>query len=198
MTRPHRTIPAGLLAALAAVGPARAADPAAEAFERDVRPLLVAECQRCHGPKKQEGGLRLDAREFVLKGGESGPAVVPGKPDESRLVKAVRREGDLAMPPDKTLTPAQVAALTAWVKGDPTMQAWGRIIDKGYATGYAFGRKNSTGLAGYEVLQGNGAIGFQTPLANLHPFQGWAEVFLTKPPNGLKDAYFKGGYGFAA
>ena len=55
-----------------------------------------------------------------------------------------------------------------------------------------------TGLAGYEVLQGNGTIGFQTPLANLHPFQGWAEVFLTKPPNGLKDAYFKGGYGFAA
>ena len=55
-----------------------------------------------------------------------------------------------------------------------------------------------TGLVGYEVLEGNGTIGFQTPLANLHPFQGWAETFLTKPPNGLKDFYLRGGYGFAA
>jgi len=54
------------------------------------------------------------------------------------------------------------------------------------------------GLLGYEVLQGDGTMGFQTPLANLHPFQGWAETFLTKPPNGLKDFYVKGGYGFAA
>jgi hypothetical protein len=61
-----------------------------------------------------------------------------------------------------------------------------------------FAYRDFTGLAGYEVLQGNGGIGFQTPLANLHPFQGWAEVFLAKPPNGLKDAYVKGGYGFAA
>ena len=54
------------------------------------------------------------------------------------------------------------------------------------------------GLVGYEVLQGNGTMGLQTPLANLHPFQGWAETFLTKPPNGLKDFYVRGGYGFAA
>jgi hypothetical protein len=58
--------------------------------------------------------------------------------------------------------------------------------------------KGFTGLVGYEVLEGNGTIGFQTPLANLHPFQGWAETFLTKPPNGLKDFYLRGGYGFAA
>jgi hypothetical protein len=58
--------------------------------------------------------------------------------------------------------------------------------------------KGFTALAGYEVLEGNGTIGFQTPLANLHPFQGWAETFLTKPPNGLKDFYLRGGYGFTA
>jgi len=55
-----------------------------------------------------------------------------------------------------------------------------------------------TGLVGYEVLQGNGSMGFQTPLATLHAFQGWAETFLTKPPNGIKDLYVRGGYGFAA
>jgi len=55
-----------------------------------------------------------------------------------------------------------------------------------------------TGLVGYEVLEGNGTIGLQTPLANLHPFQGWTETFLTKPPNGLEDFYLRGGYDFAA
>ena len=55
-----------------------------------------------------------------------------------------------------------------------------------------------TGLVGYEVLQGNGKMAFQTPLATLHAFQGWAETFLTKPPNGIKDLYVKGAYGFAA
>jgi len=52
-----------------------------------------------------------------------------------------------------------------------------------------------TGLAGYDVFEGDGVTGFQTPLANLHPFEGWAEVFISKPPEGLKDLYFRGGYG---
>jgi hypothetical protein len=56
------------------------------------------------------------------------------------------------------------------------------------------GFQGLTALAGYEVLQGNGTMGFQTPLANLHPFQGWAETFLLKPPNGLRDAYGKLSY----
>src|SRR5208282_5623324 len=63
------------------------ADPAAvEFFERNVRPILATRCQGCHGPAKQKGGLRLDARAAVLAGGSTGPAVVPGKPKESLLV----------------------------------------------------------------------------------------------------------------
>src|SRR5262249_49066362 len=58
-------------------------------FEKKVRPLLVENCQTCHGPRKQRGGLRLDSRAGVLTGGDSGPAIVPGKPDESLLIKAV-------------------------------------------------------------------------------------------------------------
>src|SRR5436305_12919574 len=72
-------------------------------FEKEVRPLLVSSCQRCHGPKKQKGDLRLDSRAAVLKGGASGPAVVAGKPDQSLLVRAVRHQGHIALPPSGQL-----------------------------------------------------------------------------------------------
>lgn len=87
-----------------------------EFFEREVRPVLVEHCLRCHGAEKQSGGLRLDSREGVLQGGENGPVVVPGDPRQSRLVAAIRREGDLAMPPEEKLNDRQVAALVHWVE----------------------------------------------------------------------------------
>jgi hypothetical protein len=72
-------------------------------------------------------------------------------------------------------------------------------IDLSYYLGEAgFSYSGFTGLAGYEVLQGSGAMGFQTPLATLHAFQGWAETFLTKPVNGLEDFYVRGAYGLPA
>ncbi len=83
-------------------------------FEQRVRPLLVEKCNACHGAEKQKGGLRLDSREAMLKGGESGPAVVPGKPDESLLVEAVNYEG-LEMPPSGKLEPDEIEVLTRWV-----------------------------------------------------------------------------------
>src|SRR5262249_19644330 len=98
--------------------PLRAGQPTPDAsafFEKEVRPLLVSSCQRCHGPKKQEGNLRLDSRAALLKGGDSGPAAVAGKPEQSLLLRAVRRQGDLAMPPSGRLRPEQVAALARWV-----------------------------------------------------------------------------------
>lgn len=94
----------------------QAADPdAVAAFENEVRPLLTARCVKCHGPKKQESGLRLDGRDAALRGGDGGPALVPGKPDESLLVKAVRHEDDLQMPPGVRLKDEQIAALTRWI-----------------------------------------------------------------------------------
>jgi hypothetical protein len=95
------------------------ADDAREAldhFEREVRPILVDACHKCHGASKQESDLRLDSREALLKGGVSGPAVVPGDPAKSLLIAAVRHEGDYKMPPKTKLTEAQIAALTHWVK----------------------------------------------------------------------------------
>ncbi len=91
-------------------GAARGQPPAGDVagidfFERKVRPLLADRCYRCHSARaeKLRGGLRLDTREGVLAGGDSGPAVVPGDPGRSSLIKAVRHASpDLKMPPDKT------------------------------------------------------------------------------------------------
>src|SRR4051812_22234925 len=98
---------------------ARAQDTAAvEFFEKKVRPVLVEQCLGCHGEpgKKVKGGLRLTTRTELLTGGDSGPAVVPGKPDQSPLIRAVRYDGDLKMPPKAKLRESEIADLTKWVK----------------------------------------------------------------------------------
>jgi hypothetical protein len=88
----------------------------ADFFERSVRPVLADNCWKCHGPGKQMGGLRLDSRAALLRGGDSGPAVQPGDGGQSLLVQALRRSGELKMPPKKPLSQAAVAALETWVK----------------------------------------------------------------------------------
>ena len=90
---------------------------AVDFFEKSVRPVLSESCQKCHGPRKQSSELRLDSREAILKGGSSGPAIVPGKPDESLLVQAVAHSHDeLKMPPKGKLPAPAVAALRRWVE----------------------------------------------------------------------------------
>jgi hypothetical protein len=126
-----------MLAALLAAAPAAGAEPAPDAaqvqfFETKVRPVLVERCYACHSAsaKKLKANLRLDTPEGLLKGGESGPAIVPGRPEQSRLIDAIHYQNvDLQMPPKKTLAEAQIADLTAWVKmgapwpGAPASQA---------------------------------------------------------------------------
>jgi cytochrome c553 len=87
-----------------------------EFFEKQVRPVLVAQCIKCHGPEKQKGGLRLDSKAAMLSGGDSGPAMIVGNADDSRLIKAIRYNDTIQMPPNKKLGDAQIAALTTWVK----------------------------------------------------------------------------------
>lgn len=84
-------------------------------FETKVRPLLAEHCYKCHGPNQQKGGLRLDARGQVLLGGDSGPAIVPGKPEESLLLEAVRYES-FEMPPSRQLPQADIDILADWIK----------------------------------------------------------------------------------
>jgi mono/diheme cytochrome c family protein len=117
-----------LLAGLLALGPAlpaQADSPAApssasqvEFFEKHIRPMLAEHCLACHGAKKQKGNLRLDTAAGLRQGSESGPVVVPGQPEKSLLLVAVRQDGEVKMPPPPRpkLSPQAIADLAAWVK----------------------------------------------------------------------------------
>jgi mono/diheme cytochrome c family protein len=90
---------------------------AIEFFESKVRPILAEHCFSCHGPKKQMGGgLRVDSRASMLKGGDSGPIIVPGKPEQSPMIRAILYGGEIKMPPKTKLPADAVEVLTAWVK----------------------------------------------------------------------------------
>ena len=105
---------------LSCAGALIAADPAAEEFfEKSIRPLFVEHCYECHSSqsKKLKGGLKLDTREDLLKGGDTGPAITAGDAETSLLIKAVRwSDPDLEMPPKNKLKPEQIATLEKWVK----------------------------------------------------------------------------------
>lgn len=98
---------------LALLAPARGV--ADTFFENEIRPLLAEHCFKCHGAKKQEAGLRLDSREALVKGGDTGPAIVPGKAVESHVIKAVGYRGDLKMPPAGKLSEVEIAKLKRWI-----------------------------------------------------------------------------------
>src|SRR3954469_10703050 len=104
MPIPVRTLCALVL--FAAAAPSRAADDpkAVEFFETKIRPVLVEQCTKCHSDdaekeKKLRGGLKLDTKANWAKGGETGPAIVPGKPAEGTLLKSLKYDGDTQMPP---------------------------------------------------------------------------------------------------
>ncbi len=106
-------------------------------FGSKIRPALVEYCFKCHSAEaeKVKGDLRLDTREALRKGGESGAAIVEGKPDESLLIKAVRRlDKDLAMPPKKELPEAVINDFVAWVKmGAPALADAAPVAQIDYA-----------------------------------------------------------------
>ncbi|NBV23180.1 MAG: DUF1553 domain-containing protein [Proteobacteria bacterium] len=114
---------------------ARAADApdGTEFFEKKIRPLLAEHCIECHAiGKKTKGGLALDSREGWMKGGDSGPALVPGDLETSRLITAVRyQDKEFRMPPKRKLTDAQIADFEQWVKlGAPDPRTGGTTLSK--------------------------------------------------------------------
>ncbi len=90
----------------------------AEFFEKQVRPILVARCYECHGPEisNAKGGLRIDSRAALLKGGDTGAAIVPGNAKKSLLVDAINYGDTYQMPPKRRLSVEEVAVLTRWVE----------------------------------------------------------------------------------
>lgn len=120
---PVRRLLLGILTVLATVSMAHAGGESNEAgiayFEKHVRPLLALRCYECHSERSgvAEGGLLLDEPSQWMRGGHSGPAIVPGDPDASPLIRAVRYEDpDLQMPPSQTLPEEEVAKLEQWVR----------------------------------------------------------------------------------
>jgi cytochrome c553 len=144
------------LVALAAVGlltvaapaygqsPAQASAADLAFFEAKVRPLLVENCYRCHSAsaKKIKGGLRLDSRAAILKGGDSGPAVVPGQPQKSRLIWAIhQRDESLQMPPTGKLPASAIAILEEWVRRGAPFPGASTVVPVQETINLAEGRK---------------------------------------------------------
>ncbi|WP_165218915.1 PSD1 and planctomycete cytochrome C domain-containing protein [Aquisphaera insulae] len=112
-------VPLGPPSARAEVAPASASpEKKVEFFEKKIRPILVSQCHTCHSAEtNSKGGLRVDDRNGLVQGGNSGSAVVPGKPDESLLLQAVRHADDAPkMPPKSKLTDAEIADLARWIE----------------------------------------------------------------------------------
>ena len=117
--RPFVSLLALVAASSASASPPASPDPAAvEFFEKKVRPLLVNNCSICHSADtNSKGGLRVDDRNGLINGGNSGAAVVPGRPEDSLLLQAVRHEdGVPKMPPKKKLTDEELADLARWIR----------------------------------------------------------------------------------
>jgi Protein of unknown function (DUF1553)/Protein of unknown function (DUF1549)/Planctomycete cytochrome C len=105
-----------LLLAASVAGAAEPAPNGDDFFEKEVRPLLVERCLQCHGDNKTKGDLKLTSREALLKGGDRGSAVAPGKPDASLIVQAVRFKDKPKMPPTGKLDEREIQVLTRWVE----------------------------------------------------------------------------------
>ncbi len=105
-----------------------AGDDGPHLYRERIAPVLKAQCYTCHSAasKKLGAGLRLDSREAMLEGGDSGPAVVPGKPDESLILQAIRHQDGLAMPPKKPkLSEPTIAEFTRWIQAGAPFEGSG-------------------------------------------------------------------------
>src|SRR5437588_10120708 len=96
-------------------------------FSKEIKPIFEASCIKCHGRGKDKGGLRIDTRETLLKGGDSGPVIIPGKSAESLLISLVQGfDPDSVMPKKGSRhTPEQIGVLRAWID---QIEPWDRTV----------------------------------------------------------------------
>jgi WD40 repeat protein len=104
-----------LLAATLRAGQSPQSMAAAPDFARDVVPIFENNCLRCHNSAKQEAGLLLESYEDLMRGGDDGPPILPGRPDESPMIRQVEGHAKPKMPPKSNLAPEDIAVLRAWV-----------------------------------------------------------------------------------
>jgi hypothetical protein len=129
------TAPLAFVMALALSRTAPATDDPQEGvafFEAKIRPVLIENCYKCHGPEKQKGLLRLDSKEAMLKGGGTGPVLVPGKANDSLILAALRHQDGLKMPPSGKLSEAVIADFAKWIAmGAPDPRTGTAVVAKG-------------------------------------------------------------------
>jgi hypothetical protein len=125
----NRPNSAGLLLAAIVVASTTLATADEHFFETRIRPVLIDKCFKCHGSEKASSEFRVDSRDDLLKGGELGTAVVPGKADKSLLLQAIDpADEDLQMPPDDPLPANVIADFRTWIKNGA---AWPKSIGNG-------------------------------------------------------------------
>lgn len=107
-----------VLAALsAACRAASRPDRDAQFFDKRVAPILTKRCLACHNGELKNGDISfLDRNSLLIRRGDRGPAIVPGKPEESALIDALRHDGEIQMPPGPKLPPKQIEILTEWIR----------------------------------------------------------------------------------
>ena len=171
-------------------------------FVEDVQPLLEAKCVSCHGPEKQEGGLRLDSFAAAKEGGDTGPAIVSGDIAKSLLVKAITfRDPDLQMPPKQKLTDKEIATLTQWIKAGA---AWPEPVAVLFEDEPQFLASLTSGngkgrLVTEGAFAGKAALGITPLQRDGLKIPGWQFVIREKPQPGeyrfLRLAWKKRGAG---
>ena len=120
------------------------ADEQAAVFSKQVLPLLKTRCITCHGPEKQEGGLRLDSQEAAIQGGDQGPAIVSGDAESSLFVKAITfADPDLQMPPKQKLSDAEIAVFRHWIQNGAAWPVDASEANTGGEMGDAFHDENN-------------------------------------------------------
>ena len=102
-----------------------AAQASTEMYVKTVQPIFANNCYRCHGGENHRGGLQLDSKASILRGGKDGAVIVPGHPEQSLLVALIRHEGPVddpkPMPPKGKLSDADIAAVTEWIRAGAVM-----------------------------------------------------------------------------
>jgi hypothetical protein len=176
---------------------------AARLFNERIHPLLEQKCLQCHGAEKQKGALRLDSREALLRGGESGPTLVPGNPSASLLLKAVSHaDKDLQMPPKERLPQEDVAAFQRWIAGGaPWPQPVAVLFEDDDDVFKEFRGNGGMRLVTGDVHSGKAAMGVTPLQREAARIPGWNFEIREKPAEGqyrfLRFAWKKRGGGSA-
>jgi hypothetical protein len=116
---------AGLFCLIALSLPAFPASRDERFFDTRVAPILTKRCLSCHNDDLKNGSISFLDRDSLLAGGSRGPAIVPGKPEKSFLVDALRHDGEIQMPPGPSLPPKEIAILTDWIRRGAV---WGKKL----------------------------------------------------------------------